>query len=178
MHVTVQWFQHYKDFNLYCLCTFNKNQFAYFFGSISELSIMSHWFMYLSHHQYWSLDYWYFRVIFRNWIVSFTSKIGSNMDLYFFSWNIKKKKKRQNTWSCRFQDTEHRVKDSNPWDMETRWALQLPEFNCLRAFPSCGPGRATGAQVESFWVEETEVRVGKPEQLEFLEQNSREGRTV
>ena len=27
---------------LNCLCTFDKNQFAYFFGSISGLSIMSH----------------------------------------------------------------------------------------------------------------------------------------
>lgn len=130
-----------KDFNLYFLFIFNKNHFAYFFGSISELSIMSHWFMYLSCHQYWSLDYWYFRVIFRNWIVrSFTSKIGSNMDLYFLSWNIKKKDK---------------IYEVAVFKTLTRWVLQLPKFNCLRGFPSCGPGRATEAEVESFWVEET-----------------------
>ena len=125
MHMNVWWFQHHKDFNLYCLCAFNKNKFAYFFGCISELSIMSHWFMYLSHHQYWSLDYWYFRVIFRNWIVSFTSKIGSNMDLYFFSWNIKKKKK----------DKIHEVAVFKT--LSIRWRTVIPEtwkqgepYNC------------------------------------------------
>lgn len=166
-----------KDFNLYFLFIFNKNHFAYFFGSISELSIMSHWFMYLSCHQYWSLDYWYFRVIFRNWIVrSFTSKIGSNMDLYFLSWNIKKKDKIYEVAVFKTLNFRWRT-------VILRHRKQGESYNCpsLTASEGFQVVAQEGQLKQKLRVSELrrqEVRVGKPKQLEFLEQNSREGRTV